>query len=227
MCFGKKKQPENARAVTPPRPQDDFAIIQQFNQLYMKVRAWSVEFVGGAVGSELSAQQVALLRRLVLNNLDLAEVLADKTLHRHVIEGVIGIAIAEMLSSKTPSDTNALSETIYSQVTGFATSKTTMKELKNDLGAILAMAVSLQKSFATQTATFTVSYPRVQDGQCEFQTAMMEDKSNGKNGGPSKRLVGLLIFPGMFKVAEGVRTCMVKIKVICTDEMARYNVKVA
>jgi len=39
-----------------------------------------------------------------------------------------------------------------------------------------------------------------------------------------KRQVGLLIFPGLFKVADSFRTCMEKCKVVCIDEIERHLV---
>ena len=86
------------------RPADDFAIIQQYNQLYMKVCTWSSEFLGGAKSSPRSpipmdVQQ--LVQRVVLQG-DMSRVLAHTTLHRHVIEGLVGIAVSEILSESNP-----------------------------------------------------------------------------------------------------------------------------
>ena len=45
--------------------QDDFAVIQQFNQLYMKVRAWSIEFLGGIKDSEIAPEVLQRLERTI------------------------------------------------------------------------------------------------------------------------------------------------------------------
>jgi hypothetical protein len=95
MCFGKKAAPV-PQPVDEIRPADDFAIIQQFNQLYMKVRAWSSEFLGGdkpALPQDLEPQ----IQRIVLYG-NLSQIMNEKTLHRHVIEGLVGVSISETLN---------------------------------------------------------------------------------------------------------------------------------
>ncbi|KAF8241607.1 hypothetical protein K440DRAFT_623360 [Wilcoxina mikolae CBS 423.85] len=84
------------------------------------------------------------------------------------------------------------------------------------------MAIGLSKAFETsQSATFTVSFPRVTSNALDFNSLLMDDKSRGGSAGSARRQVGVLIFPGVFKVTTGVRTCMVKVKVVCKDEMER------
>ncbi|KAF8253058.1 hypothetical protein K440DRAFT_643058 [Wilcoxina mikolae CBS 423.85] len=161
MCFGKKSAPPTSAVVDEIRPADDFAIIQQFNQLYMKVRAWSSEFLGGdkpALPPDLEPQ----IQRIVLHG-TLSQILNERTLHRHVIEGLVGVSI---------------SETLNPQVLRFATTKTPAKQLKTDLHTVFQLATSLQRAFQTQqNATFTVSFPRVTAGNpLDFNTAIMEDR---------------------------------------------------
>ena len=92
--------------------------------------------------------------------------------------------------------------------------------LRGELGKIFQMAVSLSQAFQTQNATFTVTLPRVatRESVINFDERTMEDR-----GGPSSpdgtRRVGVLIFPGLFKTTTGMRTCLVKIRVVCADEL--------
>lgn len=102
MCFGKKEKPSAQHSPNNPpaiRPADDFAIIQQFNQLYMKVRAWSSEFLGGnnPSPSQLPADVVQQIERVLLNDRP-SRVMPDKTLHRHIIEGLVGVSVSETLN---------------------------------------------------------------------------------------------------------------------------------
>lgn len=101
MCFGKKASPSHTSPSDPPaiRPADDFAIIQQFNQLYMKVRAWSSEFLGGnnPSPSQLSPDVVQQIQRVLLHDSP-SRVMPDKSLHRHIIEGLVGVSISETLN---------------------------------------------------------------------------------------------------------------------------------
>ncbi|KAF8540386.1 hypothetical protein BDD12DRAFT_31782 [Trichophaea hybrida] len=229
MCFGKKPAPATSAVVDEIRPADDFAIIQQFNQLYMKVRAWSSEFLGGdkpALPPDLEPQ----IQRIVLHG-TLSQILNEKTLHRHVIEGLVGVSISETLNPQgparaDPTEVNKSIDQLCTTVLRFATTKTPAKQLKTDLHTVFQLAITLQRAFLTQqNATFTVSFPRVTAGnRLDFNTAIMEDRgrTNGTDASGSSRHVGLLIFPGVFKVTTGVRTCMVKSKVVCTDEMTRY-----
>lgn len=97
----------------------------------------------------------------------------------------------------------------------------TVKQLKSELHAVFAMAIALSRAFQTQSgATFTVSYPKVLPSGLDFAPGIMDDKGSGRSEGTGKRQVGLLIFPGLFKATD-VRTCMVKSKVVCVDEMER------
>ena len=89
------------------------------------------------------------------------------------------------------------------------------------------MAWKLSNMFKLQqSANFVVSYPKVVPGQkMVYNPDIMEDKSRRgydewNCDERSERRVGMLLFPGLFKNANRVRTCMVKIKVVCADEMS-------
>ncbi|KAI5854226.1 hypothetical protein BZA05DRAFT_443737 [Tricharina praecox] len=216
------------------RPVDDFALIQQYNQLYMKVRTWSSEFLSGGSGgakqkSQIPAEVRTQVQRVVLQG-DVARVLADKTLHRHVIEGLVGLAVSELLTPSKlppPSDPALLRKAasdLCSTVLQFASSKRSSKQLKSDLLGILQLAASLDAAFRTQAAGFLVVYARVvnRDTPVNF-SGMMEDKTNGRDTATAgQRSVGMMIFPGLFKTSKGARSCLVKIRVVCKDEMERY-----
>lgn len=113
--------------------------------------------------------------------------------------------------------------TLYETVTGFAVPRAPCNhdQLKQELHNILKMAWSLSDTCKQQpSANFVVSYPKIVPGQKPmYNPAIMEDKSRRGCEEWGERPVGMLLFPGMFKNANGVRTCMVKIKVVCTDEM--------
>jgi hypothetical protein len=68
-------------------------------------------------------------------------------------------------------------------------------------------------------SAFTVAFPSVPAGGLLFNSTTMEDRRRSDG---HERPVGLLIFPGVFKLTAGVRTCMVKSKVVCIDEMTQY-----
>jgi hypothetical protein len=129
-------------------------------------------------------------------------------------------------SKADPAEVSRSIDQLCATVLRFATTKTQTKQLKTDLQTVFQLAISLTRAFQTQqNASFTVSFPRVPAGGLEFNATIMEDRgrTNGGDGASgSSRHVGLLIFPGVFKVTTGVRTCMVKSKVVCTDEMTRY-----
>ena len=109
---------------------------------------------------------------------------------------------------------------LCSIVLQLGTTKKSVRQLKAELQKIFQMAIDLSRAFeTTPSATFTVSYPRVASNRLQFNTVIMDDKGNG--GGDGLRQVGMLIFPGVFKVTS-VRTCMVKVKVVCTDDIQRH-----
>lgn len=112
-------------------------------------------------------------------------------------------------------------DSLCATVLKFATPRVTVKQLKSELHAVFVMAITLSRAFQTQSgATFTVSYPKVLPAGLDYSAGIMDDRSSGRGEGVAKRQVGLLIFPGLFKATD-VRTCMVKSKVVCVDEMER------
>jgi len=131
--------------------------------------------------------------------------------------------------SKIPPQTDPsirkTADQLCNTVLKFATSKCSTKQLKADLVAILQMAVDLDRAFKTQSAAFVVVYARVVNRETPVVFAdNMEDKSSGRDEkvGAGPRKVGIMIFPGVFKTSKSFRTCLVKIKVVCTDEMEKY-----
>ena len=85
------------------------------------------------------------------------------------------------------------------------------------LDEILQNAQALLNSFSTQPdVVFTISNPkRVVNAALQFVRDFMESRSESEDDG---REVGILVFPGLFKVRGGIRVCMFKAKVICRGE---------
>jgi hypothetical protein len=64
----------------------------------MRVRAWSAEFLGGdnhALPADLEPQ----IERISLSG-SFSQTLKEKTLRRHVIEGLVGVSISQMLNQQ-------------------------------------------------------------------------------------------------------------------------------
>lgn len=88
--------------------------------------------------------------------------------------------------------------------------------------AILQLAASLNAAFKTQQgASFVVAYTHVsnRDMPVVFSSIMEDSSGSGGGGGGPPRKVGAMVFPGLFKTARGARTCLVKIRVVCADDM--------
>ena len=85
------------------------------------------------------------------------------------------------------------------------------------LNEILQLAQALLDSFSTQSGVvFTISNPkRITNAPLQFARDIMESRNESDSDG---REVGILVFPGLFKVRDTLRVCMFKAKVICRDE---------
>ena len=85
------------------------------------------------------------------------------------------------------------------------------------LDEILQNAQARLNSFSTQPdVVFTISNPkRIVNAALQFVRYIMELRDESGDEG---REVGILVFPGRFKVRGGTRVCMFKAKVICRGE---------
>ena len=128
----------------------------------------------------------------------------------------------------TDPDLDELTDTLYGTVTGFAVPRApcNQKQLHQELRNILDMAWKPSNMFKLQqSANFVVSYPKVVPGQeMVYNPEIIGDKS--RRGCDEwncdercERRVGMLLFVGLFKNTNRVRTCMDKIKLVCADEM--------
>ena len=90
-------------------------------------------------------------------------------------------------------------------------------EVGTGLDGILRNAQALLNSFSTQPGVvFTISNPKiVVNAPLKFVRDFMK---SGGGGGDGRREVGILVFPGLFKIRGGKRVCMFKAKVICRGE---------
>lgn len=72
------------------------------------------------------------------------------------------------------------------------------------------------RAFETQTdATFTITNPKAQGSNTTFTTLTMMDATPDQGISGEQRQVMILVFPGLFKVSTGFRTCLVKARVQC------------
>jgi hypothetical protein len=182
--------------------------MQLYNQLYLKVRAFSSQFLGHALcPSSLPSE----LKRIIFYP-TAAHVLNNKSLHRNVIEGLIGAAIQDSVNLHRGGPDDVLTTLLR-----ISDPPTPTKRLKQELQVVFELARRLKSAFETQRgAGFVVSFPRPTKG---FDKRLMVDKGGGDDG--VSRDVGVLVFPGVFKVTTGVRECMVKVRVVCGDEVRR------
>jgi len=103
-----EKQPSGERPLVDGAREaagsNDSAVIQQYRQLYAKVRAFSAEFQSAAKSppkASVPADVQQLVQRVVLVG-EIPRVLADRTRHRDVVEGLVGTAISDLLSPCLP-----------------------------------------------------------------------------------------------------------------------------
>lgn len=97
MCL---RKPSHKVTQTAVRPADDFEIIQQYNELYMKVRKWSGEFLTDHNKPILPSVLEPQIQRILLDSRPPPVILNDRRLQRHVIEGLVGVAISETLNTQ-------------------------------------------------------------------------------------------------------------------------------
>jgi len=86
------------------------------------------------------------------------------------------------------------------------------------LSEILRNAQAYFQTFNTHDEfVLVISNAKVNPGnRLEFQPTFMEPREErGENTG---REVAILVFPGLFKVRQDTRVCMVKSKVLCRDD---------
>lgn len=93
------KAKDKAKETPAVRPHaDDFSLMRQYEQLYNKIRTFSADFLGGE--KPKSADLPKDIENRILRSVSsstIPKVLNDKTLHRHVIEGLVGITISDLL----------------------------------------------------------------------------------------------------------------------------------
>jgi len=110
---------------------------------------------------------------------------------------------------------------ILNTVLKFATLESaTQATVRAGLDSIFQTRNRIQQAFRTQAdATFTITNPRAAQGGATYfnSLTMMEATDPGIAG--EQRQVVILVFPGVFKVVPGFRTCMVKARVLCRDQM--------
>jgi hypothetical protein len=131
--------------------------------------------------------------------------------------------LARKLSIQNPIDIRVRIKQFCITVLSFAATETPVQQLESGLEDIFQTASSLFQTFQTQDAAFFFSFPRLAPGETimKFNAVLMNDSGYDGEG---ERQVGLLIYPGLFKVADGFRTCLVKCKVDCIDEIERHLV---
>ncbi|KAF8248005.1 hypothetical protein K440DRAFT_643279 [Wilcoxina mikolae CBS 423.85] len=199
------------QTLTSLRPYDDFAIIQLYNQLYLKVRAFSSQFLGHGISPVSTPPELSR----IVSYPSPAHILTNKSLHRNVIEGLIGAAIQDSVNLHRGGP-----EEVLNTLLRISKTPTPVKRLLQELQKVFELARRLKGAFETQRAVgFAVSFPRTAKG---FDKRLMVDKGGGSEGVGGGRDVGVLVFPGVFKVTKGVRECMVKVRVVCADEIRRY-----
>jgi len=114
-------------------------------------------------------------------------------------------------------------EHLCTTVLSFSATKTPIKRLKIDLQTIYELAIDLSTAIMPDDAMLIISPPRVMPGcALEFCDLIMKDvvETNCNESG-SKREVGMLLFPGLFKLYLETRTVVVKCKVLCKDDLGR------
>jgi hypothetical protein len=113
------------------------------------------------------------------------------------------------------------SRKILDAVRKFATKSATPDQIRNGLYKIFRTRNRILQAFASQTdVTFTITNLKAaQNGPTTFTPLTMMDTMDQGIAGHEQRQVVVFVFPGVFKLQAGFRTCLVKARVFCSDQM--------
>ncbi|KAF8244519.1 hypothetical protein K440DRAFT_609511 [Wilcoxina mikolae CBS 423.85] len=147
-------------------------------------------------------------------------ILQDRSLRRKVIEGMVGYKISALEARQNAAEIDGFRDLILRIVLKFANlrSGTTEEVVRASLNEIFQTRNRIQQAFRTQgpDITFVISNPRANpEGATPFNALTME--AVDQEAPRDQRAVMILMFPGVFKIS-GVRTCIVKAKVLCVSD---------
>lgn len=210
---------------------NDREITDQYRRLYGKVQNWSGQFLAPpqSIPTLTDAENQLVRVVFLMDNLDL--ILSNSFLRRSVMEGLVGHQISIMLAGSSmspnhlelapssiidaarsaPAAIAATAEVLRPIVQRYA--DTTVRDVSSGLDEILQNSHTLLHYLYTQPdVVFTISNPK---RLLEFNRDFMESRGGGDG---FEREVGVMVFPGLFKVTDSKRVCMLRARVICRDE---------